>query len=281
MGGPVCARLVEAGFEVIATDLVAARRRDAEAAGASWATGLAAAVAGVDVVVTVLPGPPEVADIAERLARTMRPGALWLDLSTASPAVVGTVAAAGERRDLAVVDAPLGGSPAGARDGRLLSFAGGRTDAFERARPVLASIAAEVVHVGPHGSGYLTKLLANALWFGQAVATAEALAIASRAGLAVGRVQRALASSAAGRGFVAQDAPALIAGDTMPSFSLARCVEQLGSLQAAAADLRVPTEVLDAVADVHGAALREYGEVDGEMLGARYAAQRAGVEFGA
>jgi 3-hydroxyisobutyrate dehydrogenase-like beta-hydroxyacid dehydrogenase len=279
MGRPVCARLVESGFEVVATDIVPDRRDDAEAAGARWCDGLKAAATGADIVVTVLPGPPEVSAIADPLTAAMAPAALWLDLSTASPAVARTVGAAAGARGIAVVDAPLGGSPEDARDGRLLSFAGGGGDELERARPVLETIAAEVVHVGPHGSGYLTKLLANALWFGQAVATAEALAITARAGLDLNRVQGALAQSAAGGAFIAHDAPALIAGDTMPAFSLVRCAEQLSSLQGAAADLEVPAEVLDAVASVHAAAVREYGDVDGELLGARHAAHRAGVDF--
>lgn len=280
MGRPICARLVDSGFEVVATDIVSTRRADAEAAGARWRDGLAAAATGADIVVTVLPGPPEVSAIAHPLTAAMMAGALWLDLSTASPAVAHTVRAAAVWRDIAVVDAPLGGSPEDARDGRLLSFAGGDGDDLDRVRPVLETIADRVVHVGPHGSGYLTKLLANALWFGQAIATAEALAIADRAGLDITRVQGALAQSAAGPGFIAHDAPALIAGDTMPAFSLARCSEQLRSLQDAAADLNVPAELFDAVADVHAAALREYGDVDGELLGARHAAHRAGVDFG-
>jgi 3-hydroxyisobutyrate dehydrogenase-like beta-hydroxyacid dehydrogenase len=280
MGGAVCARLVESGFEVVATGVLPARRADAEAAGARWADGLEAATAGADIVVTVLPGPPEVSAIADPLTAAMTPGAIWLDLSTASPATAEAVRTAAERRDIAMLDAPLGGSPEDARDGRLLCFAGGREEDLDRARPVLEAIAARVVHAGPHGSGYLTKLVANTLWFGQAVATAEALAIVDRAGLDVTRIQGALAQSAAGGGFVTDDAPALIAGDTMPAFSLARCAEQLRSLQGAAADLSVPAEVLDAVADVYAGAVREYGDVNGELLGARYAAHRAGVDFG-
>jgi 3-hydroxyisobutyrate dehydrogenase len=280
MGLPVCARLVESGFDVVATDVAPDRRADAEAAGARWVDGIEAA-ARADIVVTVLPGPPEVSAIARPLTEATVAGTLWLDLSTASPEVARRVGAAARPHDIVVVDAPLGGSPEDARAGRLLSFAGGRDEDIDRARPVLEAIAAKVVNVGPHGSGYLTKLLANALWFGQAVATAEALAIADRSGLDLTRIQGALAQSAGGRGFVADDAPALIAGDTMPAFSFARCVEQLRSLQRAATDLNVTAEVLDAVATVHAEALREYGEVDGEMIGALYAAHRAGVDFGA
>jgi 3-hydroxyisobutyrate dehydrogenase len=278
MGLQVCARLVESGFDVIATDIAPDRRADAEAAGARWVDGTEAA-AGADIVVTVLPGPPEVSAIARPLTEAMAAGTLWLDLSTASPEVARTVGAEAGPRDIVVVDAPLGGSPEDARAGRLLSFAGGRDEDIDRARPVLEAIAATIVNVGPHGSGYLSKLLVNALWFGQAVATAEALAIADRSGLDVTRIQGALAQSAAGRGFVADDAPALIAGDTLPNFSFARCVEQLRSLQHAATDVKVTAEVLDAVESVHSAALHEYGEIDGEMLGAIYAAHRGGVDF--
>jgi 3-hydroxyisobutyrate dehydrogenase len=279
MGLPVCARLVERGFEALAMDIDRSRRTEAEAAGARWVDSLDAA-ADATIVVTVLPGPPEVSAIAGPLSAAMAAGALWLDLSTASPAVVPAVLAASEGHGIVAVDAPLGGSPDDARAGRLLSFAGGRAEDVERARPVLDAIAATVEHVGPHGSGYLTKLIANALWFGQAVATAEALAIAARSGLDLDRVQGALAQSAAGHGFVAEYGPALIAGETMPSFSFARCVEQLRSLQGAAAGVDVPVEVLDAVTNVHVDALREYGDVDGELLGALHAARHGGVELG-
>jgi 3-hydroxyisobutyrate dehydrogenase len=280
MGRSICAQLVDSGFEVGATDVVSTRRAGAETAGARWSDGLEAAAGGADIVVTVLPGPPEVSAIAEPLTTAMAAGTIWLDLSTASPAVAATVRAAAEGRDIAVVDAPLGGSPEDARDGRLLSFVGGRGGDLDRVRPVLEAIADRVVHVGLHGSGYLAKLLANSLWFGQAVATAEALAIVDRAGLDVTEVQGALAQSAAGRGFIAHDAPALIAGDTMPAFSLARCAEQLRSLQDTATELEVPAEALDAVASIYADAVREYGDVDGELLGARHVAHRAGVDFG-
>ena len=66
----------------------------------------------------------------------------------------------------------------------------------------------------------------------------------------------------------------------MPAFSLARCAEQLRSLQDTATELEVPAEALDAVASIYADAVREYGDVDGELLGARHVAHRAGVDFG-
>jgi 3-hydroxyisobutyrate dehydrogenase len=146
---------------------------------------------------------------------------------------------------------------------------------------VLEVIADRIVHVGPPGSGYAVKLLANALWFGQAVATAEALTIATRAGLDAERVRAALSQSAASSRFLSDDARSLLDGDEMPWFALSRCTEQLGSLAAFADELAVPADVLDAVRDVHAAALAHYGDVDGELLGAQFVAERGGVRFGA
>jgi 3-hydroxyisobutyrate dehydrogenase len=277
---PVCARLVAAGFGVACTDLESDRRVVAEGVGASWRRDAAAVAAGVEVAVTVLPGPNEVSAVTDAVIGSLPAGGVWLDLSTASPAVARAIGLAAAARDVAVVDAPLGGGPADARDGTLLSFAGAAENDLDRVCDVLGAFTRMVVHVGPHGSGYTLKLIANALWFEQAVGTAEVLAIAVRAGLDPDVVQRALAQSAAGGGFVADDARALLAGDPMPAFALARCAAQLRTLDEFAGELAVPADVLAAVARVHSDALARYGDVEGELLGARFAAERAGVRFG-
>jgi 3-hydroxyisobutyrate dehydrogenase len=280
MGLPICTRFVEHGFEVISTDLDGDRRQLAARAGAATVGDIETVAAGVDVVLTILPGPAEVTAIAEVVTAAMTPDAVWLDLSTASPAAARVTAAAAQRHGVAVVDAPLGGGPPAARASRLLSFVGARLEDLDRVRAVLKVVADRIVHVGPPGSGYTVKLLANGLWFGQAVASAEALTIATRAGLDAELVRAALSQSAASSRFLTDDAPALLDGDDMPWFALGRCAEQLDSLTAFADELAVPTDVLDAVRDVHTAALANYGDVDGELLGARFAAERAGVRFG-
>ena len=116
--------------------------------------------------------------------------------------------------------------------------------------------------------------------FGQAVATAEVLTIATRAGLDAELVRAALSQSAASSRFLVQDARALLDGDDMPWFALSRCAEQLRSLGDLADELSVPAQLLSTVSEIHDAALGRYGDVDGELLGARFAAERAGVRFG-
>ena len=117
----------------------------------------------------------------------------------------------------------------------------------------------------------------NLLWFGQALATAEALTLARRAGLDLDTLLAAVGESAASSRFVTGDAQALLDGDDLTSFSLARCCEELSSVLSLGHELDVPLELASLVSELHRRALAHYGDVDGELLGARLIAERAGV----
>ena len=279
MGTPVCARLAAAGFVVAATDADAGRRDAAVAAGAGWVPDARELAGGCEVLITLLPEAADVEAVAEAIAPTLSDGSLWLEMSTVAPATAAAVAAALRGRDLHVLDAPVGGGPGRASDGALLSFVGGEAAALTTARPVLGVLADRVVHVGPAGSGYTVKLLSNLLWFGQAVAGAEALTLARRAGLDLATVLDALGESAAAGRFLTHDAWSLLDSDDMTAFSLARCCDQLSAVLDLGEDLGVPVALAAAVSDVHRGALEHYGEIDGELLGARFVAERAGVRL--
>jgi 3-hydroxyisobutyrate dehydrogenase len=277
MGMPICARLAGAGFTVVATDARVERRTAALAAGATWAPDVATLARAVDVAITILPGPVEVCALTDELTAALAPGSTWIDMTTAAPSTARAIAAAARRHDLRVLDAPVGGNPEAARDGRLVCFVGAAEGDLEAQRPLLASVADRIVHVGAPGTGYAVKLLVNLLWFGQAVATAEALTLARRAGIDLERLLAALDQSAAASSFIANDARSLLRGDDLAAFSLARCCGQLAAVLALGRELDVPLELAGVVAAAHERALERYGDVDGELLGARFVAERAGV----
>jgi 3-hydroxyisobutyrate dehydrogenase len=275
MGLPMCARLAAGGFDVVATDVREATRAPVTACGARWLDSVTEVASAVDVVLTVLPGPVEVASVADELIAAAAPGTIWIEMSTVSQPVTAAAGVAGVR----ALDAPVGGGPQAAAEGRLLSFVGAQPDDLAAARPVLGTLADRIVHVGPPGSGYAVKLLANSLWFAQAVAVAETLTLAARTGLDLDRVREALGQSAVAGRVLSEDVPALLAGDDHTSFALARCCEQLDSVLALGDELTVPLELMTVVSGIHRRALAHYGNVDGELLGARFVAERAGVSF--
>lgn len=278
MGLPICARLVEKGFTVVAIDVRTELRAAVTDVGARWVDSLLG-VGGCGVVITVLPGPAEVTATRDALLAALAPGSTWIDVSTATPAIAGEIAAAASRRGVRTLDVPIGGGPRQAREGGLLAFVGGTVADLESQREILDALANRVVHVGATGAGYVVKLLVNLLWFGQAVASAEVLALAVRAGVDPETVRLAVQQSAAATRFMEQDAPALMRGDDLTSFSLARCLEELDGILALGSALKVPMALGERVAELYAAALERYGSADGELLAARYVVDRAEVEF--
>jgi 3-hydroxyisobutyrate dehydrogenase len=271
MGLPMSTRLTGAGFNVIATDL----RPELRGEVAGWADSAREACADADAAVTMLPGPAEVTAVGDEIADALDPEAAWIDMSSASPPVARAIAP----RHTRFLDAPVGGGPETARTGRLLAFVGGDAAELAHCRPVFDALTERVIHVGPSGSGYAVKLLVNALWFAQAAATAEALALGRRLGLDLDTVQEAMSRSAAASRFISRHVPALLEGDDLADLPLARCCEELSSVLALGSELSVPLDVLSTVSEVHDGALEHYGDVDGELLGARWVAERAGVDL--
>ncbi|WP_232663622.1 NAD(P)-dependent oxidoreductase [Pseudonocardia sp. TRM90224] len=281
MGLPMCANLVAAGHDVVAHDLRPDVADAARRSGARWAGDVAAAVADADVVITMLPGPPEVEQAAAGIVAAMRPGTTWIEMSSSSPAAGTTIRTLAAERGVDVLEAPVGGGPAAARDGTLRLFVGGTAELLARHRPVLEVLAdpTQIRHVGGAGAGYTTKLLVNLLWFGQAVATAEALLLGKRAGIDLQVLREAIGSSAASSEFVRRDLDALFAGDYLRSFGLDRCCEELGSITALAREHDVPFALSELVEDVHRRALERFGPVDGELLAVALLEQETGVEL--
>ncbi len=186
MGGPMAANLVKAGYAVRAFDPVPASVATAVAAGCSAAESEAAAVAGADVVISMLPNGELVealfldqAGLFEQLA----PGTLVIDCSTIAAASSRRVAAAGAERGIPVVDAPVSGGVAGAQAATLSFICGGEADAVARARPLLAHMGANIFHAGASGAGQIAKICNNMLLAVHMVGTAEALQLGVDNGL--------------------------------------------------------------------------------------------------
>jgi 3-hydroxyisobutyrate dehydrogenase len=279
MGLPIAANLVASGHHVRAWDVRAGQRSAVEAVGARWS----AALDGVDVLVTVLPGSPELRAAVLRgpnvgLLDELDAGADWLDLTSAAPDLDTALAERARARGIGHLDCGLGGGPAEAERGALTLYVGGEDDVLARRRPVLEAIAdpARIHHLGAAGTGHLAKLLVNLLWFAQAVAVGETLLLGRRNGIAPGVLADALRGGPADSGFVTDYVPRLLAGDLIRDFGIDRVVEELDSLERLAHSQGLPFELSSVVARVHRAALADFGPVGGELLGVAHLARKAG-----
>jgi 3-hydroxyisobutyrate dehydrogenase len=186
MGGPMAANLVKAGHKVLGFDPVQAARERLAAAGGGIVTRPADAVAGAEVVISMLPEGRQV-----RLAYTDPGGvlevavddALLIDCSTIDVATARAVATAAAASGRAMLDAPVSGGVGGATAGTLTFMVGGSEAAFARGKPILEAMGKVVIHAGPAGTGQAAKICNNLMLGIQMISVCEAMALAERLGL--------------------------------------------------------------------------------------------------
>jgi 3-hydroxyisobutyrate dehydrogenase len=282
MGLPITAHLVAAGFPVTVFDPDPDRAELAASRGASVVAHLSAAAADADVLVTVLPGPPELREAMlghGGALVALRPGTAWLDLTSNDPRVAAEVAGLARSRDIASVGAPMGGGVSNAEAHSLRFYVGGDDASVSRIAPLLRALAAPggIDHVGQSVTdGYTAKLLANLLWFGQATAVTEALLLGKALGLSPDTLRSTLMASAGGSVFLSEHLPHLLDGNYLEEFGIDRVVEELDALSALAREHNIPFETNNTVVRLHREALAAYGPVGGELLAAKLVEERAG-----
>jgi 3-hydroxyisobutyrate dehydrogenase len=179
MGAPMAANLVKAGHRVTGFDTVAAMPE-----GVTQAASAAAAAAGAEVVLTMLPNGAILRRVAAEIIPAMAKGAVFLDCSTVDVDSARAVAKDAEAAGLMAVDAPVSGGTGGAVAGALTFMAGGSDDAFARVMPLFEVIGRKAVLCGPSGNGQAAKICNNMILGVTMIATCEAFALADKLGLA-------------------------------------------------------------------------------------------------
>jgi len=186
MGLPMAKNLVNNGFAVTAYDTNAEAARAAASAGMTAAASAAEAVATADLVITMLPSSPHAESVYTGDGGVLvasRKGTLCVDMSTIDPSVSRRIAAAATGRGVRFMDAPVSGGVLRAAEGTLAIMVGGAQDDFDEAFPALSAMGANVIRVGPVGSGEVVKLCNNLIAGVAAVAISEAFRIADGFGV--------------------------------------------------------------------------------------------------
>ncbi len=183
MGGPMAVNLAKAGFETVGFDLAAASLEQARAEGVKTAASALEAVAGADVVVTMLPMGKHVLGVWGEIADKAKKGALLIDSSTIDVDSARAAHAIAQKAGLASLDAPVSGGTGGAKGATLTFMCGGTEAAFAAARPVLEKMGKKIVHCGGAGAGQAAKICNNMILGATMIATAEAFVLGEKLGL--------------------------------------------------------------------------------------------------
>ena len=186
MGGPMAANLVKAGHRVTGFDLVSAALAAAEAAGVAIAASPAEAVAGAEIVVTMLPSGKHVLGVydgPQGIIAAVEPGTLLIDSSTIDVESARKAHALAAAKGADALDAPVSGGVGGASAGTLTFMVGGGADAFARAEAILAAMGTKIVHCGDAGAGQAAKICNNMILGISMIAVSEAFVLAEKLGL--------------------------------------------------------------------------------------------------
>jgi 3-hydroxyisobutyrate dehydrogenase len=183
MGGPMAANLVKAGHKVVAFDLVAASRDQAQSDGAAIAESSVSAVRGADTIITMLPAGKHVMSVWNEVVPHLSKGALIIDCSTIDVESAKHAHALAAKHGVASIDAPVSGGTGGAKGATLTFMCGGEEKAFAAAKPVLEKMGKKIVHCGGAGAGQAAKICNNMILGVSMIAVSEAFALAEKLGL--------------------------------------------------------------------------------------------------
>ncbi len=206
MGGPMVANLLEAGHDLMVHDMRRAAAEPYLAQGAKWADSPEDAARQGELILTSLPGPREVEQVAlgERGILHGAPrGSVYADLSTSSATLIRRIHQVFKERGVDVLDAPVSGGPLGAQRGTLQVMVGGDEVVFERVKPTLDAIGrGKVSLMGEIGSGTVAKLVHNMVSACAAQALAEGLTLGVKAGVKPEKLLEAIRGGAYGQGYM-------------------------------------------------------------------------------
>ena len=198
MGGRMARRLLDGGFALHGYNRTPAKAADLVAAGMTLAASPREVAERAEAVFTMVTDDAALEAVTrgpQGLVAGLRPGAILIEMSTVSPAVIHRLAGDVAARGGALLDAPVSGSPATLEAGQLSFMVGGDPAVLERARPFLAAIGPTVTHVGAVGLAKSMKIAVNQGLAVQMLSFAESVLLAEKAGITRERAVEVLLKS--------------------------------------------------------------------------------------
>ncbi|HEY2793395.1 MAG TPA: 2-hydroxy-3-oxopropionate reductase [Micromonosporaceae bacterium] len=270
MGAPMSEHLIAAGHQVAGFSLGEEWGPRLSKAGGRVAADIADAVADADVVITMLPNHPEVEDavLGEKgVLASVRPGTLLIDMSTIRPESSIAVAAAAAERDIRVLDAPVSGGEAGAKQASLSIMVGGTAEDFAAALPVLEKVGKTIVHVGPHGAGQTVKAANQLVVAGTYALVSEAIVLLEASGVDAKAGLDVLAGGLAASRILDLKRDSMLARQFTPGFRIDLHHKDMGIATAAARSADVALPVTGLIAQLMAAARSMgFGSLDHSAL---------------
>jgi 3-hydroxyisobutyrate dehydrogenase-like beta-hydroxyacid dehydrogenase len=248
--------LLKAGYPLTVWNRTASRAEALVAAGAKLAKSPREVAASSDVLLTIVSDPPALEEVLwskDGALSGLRRGSIYIDSSTVSPALARKISAACAERGARFLDAPVTGGTWGAEKGELVFMVGGDAETLKEIEPILGVMGKRWFHLGPNGAGQIIKLAMNMILALEVDALAEALALATGAGVQGEKLVEVMQSSMARAPVLDVKAPLLLKGEYAPSFPLRLMHKDLGLALDLANQIGVPLPATAAARETYSA----------------------------
>jgi 3-hydroxyisobutyrate dehydrogenase-like beta-hydroxyacid dehydrogenase len=186
MGSEMVNRLLSEGHHVTGYNRTRSKAEWLIQKGMTWADSPRAVAAAADVtfaMVTNSHALDAIVNGADGILAGLKPGKVFVDMSTVSPARSREVAAKVREKGADMLDAPVSGSVITLQQGKLSVMVGGRKETFERVKPLLLDIGPKVTHVGDNGLALVMKIGTNLSLAVQMLAFCEGVLLAEKSGI--------------------------------------------------------------------------------------------------
>jgi putative dehydrogenase len=217
MGGAIARNLVDRGWLVIGFDIDATRRAELGLANVTIAADAGQVARDAPILMTSLPTPAAVEDVARTIASSGEASRIVVELSTLALADKLSFESILTKAGHIALDCPLSGTGAQAKNRDLVVYASGDTNAIARCKSLFADFAKQSADLGKYGNGSRMKFVANHLVAIHNVATAEAMILAERAGLDPKMVVDMVGPGAGGSRMFQMRAPMMVEGVYEPA----------------------------------------------------------------
>jgi 2-hydroxy-3-oxopropionate reductase len=244
MGKPMAKNLIKAGYPLVVHNRSQGAVEELVSEGGATSAASPREVAELsDLVITMLPDSPDVEQVVlgeAGVVEGIRPGTLFVDMSTIAPATTEKIYKILKEKGVESLDAPVSGGEVGAKGGTLSIMVGGQEDAFKRALAVFEVVGANVVHIGKPGAGQITKACNQIVVAVTIQAVAEAMILAKKAGIDQEKVREALLGGFAQSRIMDLHGQRAIDGNFQPGFKLKLHRKDLGIALQTARELSLP-----------------------------------------
>jgi len=266
MGAPMALNILNAGYDVVVHNRHRDKEKPVAEAGAARATSPAEAADGADVVITCVSDTPDVRAILmgdNGVIEGAKEGTVVVDMSTISPSATREMGDTLAKKGILMIDAPVSGGSEGAQKGTLAIMVGGDPDDVEKVRPVLEAMGKTITHVGPIGSGQITKAINQVVIAATYLGVAEGMTLGMKAGLDMEKVVAAIAGGAAGSWVLDNRAAFMVKNDYPLGFRVRLHAKDLKIALEAARELGVTLPVSAQVEQIESGLIgRGFGDED-------------------